>query len=280
MKFQQAVVNAWDLLWYLVTQFGSDYFYVAALTIIYLGLNRKLGKKLATIELSNIWLSAFLKDFFKIPRPPPSEWKYKVEGYGFPSGHTQGTTVFWGYLSLYFSSVLLLVLTILIVLLVAYSRLELGVHSLLDVVGGAFFGVIVLVFGFFVEKKVIKKIKNYTSYVWVSLPLIFFAVSVISGYGGKDAALTTGALFGMTIGFAYLKESVEEKPNFRFGLLNVVIGAPSAFAAYFFASKAQTLLIQFLVMSLAGLVISFLPFLIERRFVKAQETQEQVHHQA
>ncbi|MGC8934857.1 MAG: phosphatase PAP2 family protein [Thermoproteota archaeon] len=269
-------MNAWDLLWYLITQLGSDYFYVAALTIIYLGFNRKLGKKLATIELSNIWLSAFLKDFFKIPRPPREFWKYQVEGYGFPSGHTQGTTVFWGYLSLYFSSVLLLVLTVLIVLLVAYSRLELGVHSLLDVVGGAFFGAVVLVLGFLVEKEVVKKIKNYVSFVWVSLPLLLFAVSVVLGYGGKDAALTTGAFFGMVVGFVYLKESVEEKPNFKVGALNVIIGAPSAFVAYFFASKTQALLVQFLVMSLAGLVISFLPFLIEKaRVTKARETQEQ-----
>lgn len=268
-------MNAWDFLWYLVTQLGSDYFYVAALTIIYLSFNRKLGKKLATVELSNIWLSAFLKDFFKIPRPPREFWKYQVEGYGFPSGHTQGTTVFWGYLSLYFSSVLLLILTILIVLLVAYSRLELGVHSLFDVVGGAFFGTVVLVLGFFVEKKVVKKIKNYVSYVWISLPLIFFAVSIVSGYGGKDAALTTGAFFGMAVGFAYLKENVEEKPNFKVGVLNAVVGAPSAFVAYLFASKTQVLLIQFSVMSLAGLVISFLPFLIEKaRVAKTQETQE------
>ncbi|NHV06560.1 MAG: phosphatase PAP2 family protein [Thaumarchaeota archaeon] len=274
-------MNAWDLLWYLITQLGSDYFYVAALTIIYLGFNRKLGKKLATIELSNIWLSAFLKDFFKIPRPPRELWKYQVEGYGFPSGHTQGTTVFWGYLSLYFSSVLLLIVAVLILLLVAYSRLELGVHSLLDVVGGAFFGSLVLFLGFLVEKEVVKKIKNYVSFVWVSLPLLFFAISFVSGYGGKDAALTTGAFFGMAVGFAYLKESIEEKPNFKVGTLNVVVGAPSAFIAYFFASKTQALLVQFLVMSLAGLVISLLPFLVEKaRAARARETQEQARHQA
>ncbi|MEM0162751.1 MAG: phosphatase PAP2 family protein [Thermoproteota archaeon] len=265
-------------MWYLITQLGSDYFYVAALTIIYLGLNRKLGKKLATIELSNIWLSAFLKDFFKIPRPPKEFWKYPVEGYGFPSGHTQGTTVFWGYLSLYFSSVVLLLLTILIVLLVAYSRLELGVHSLLDVVGGVFFGAIVLALGFFVEKKVVKKVKTYINYFWVSLPLILFIISVVSGCGGKDAAVTTGAFFGMAIGFAYLKGSIKEKPNLKVGFFNILFGAPSAFVAYYLASKVQVLLIQFLVMSLAGLVISFLPFLIER-VTKTQETQEQVHHQ-
>lgn len=272
-------MTPWDLLWYIITQSGSDYFYVAALTIIYLGLNRSLGKKLATIELSNIWLSAFLKDFFKIPRPPKEFWKYPVEGYGFPSGHTQGTTVFWGYISLYFSSIALLLLAMLIILLVAYSRLELGVHSLLDVVGGVFFGVAVLVLGFLVEKKVVKKIKNYISYIWISLPLILFIISIFSGYGGKDAALTTGAFFGMSVGFAYLKESIEEKPDLKTGFLNVAIGAPSAFVAYFFASKTQVLVIQFLVMSLAGLVISFLPFLIKRG-AKTQETQEQVHRQA
>lgn len=257
-------MNPWDLLWYLVTQLGSDYFYVAALTLIYLGLNRKLGAKLATIVLSNIWLSAFLKDFFKIPRPPKELWKYQVEGYGFPSGHTQGTTVFWGYISLYSSSIVLLALTLIIVLLVAYSRLELGVHSLLDVTGGIFFGILVLVLGFLIEKKVVNKFKNHISYAWVSLPLILFVVSLATGYGGKDAALTTGALFGMAIGFVNSKESIEKVPSFRIGALNIVVGAPSAFIAYLFASKGQSLLVQFSIMTIAGLVISFLPFLLKK----------------
>jgi len=263
-------MNAWDLLWYAITQLGSDYFYVAALTVVYLALDRKLGSRLAIVTLSNIWLAAFLKDFFKIPRPPKELWKYQVEGYAFPSGHAQGTTVFWGYLSLYYQYLPLFISSAIIIVLVCYSRIELGVHSVFDVVGGVFFGLLILLTSFIVERKVSKKLGNYNYPSLIFLTIFLFLISLISGYGGKDAAVTTGALLGMSIGFYVSRNKVKRNPNIFEGLLNVAFGAPFAFFMYKLTSVTQLLILQFLMMAIMGFVIAILPMLTEKFTAKTK----------
>ncbi len=80
-----------------------------------------------------------LKGLIASPRPPSELWRAPAEGYGFPSGHVAATTTL--LLALSVEAGLPLVIVIVAVSCVALSRIILGVHYPVDVVGGAIVGV-------------------------------------------------------------------------------------------------------------------------------------------
>ena len=82
----------------------------------------------------------FLKRLFAIPRPLGA----LETGYGFPSQHTASYVVFWGILMISTNSKLLRLLGILMITLIGISRVYLGEHSVIDVVGGYVIGFTVL----------------------------------------------------------------------------------------------------------------------------------------
>jgi hypothetical protein len=87
-----------------------------------------------------------LKSLFAIERPIGNETieslrVHTAEGYSFPSGHTQGATSFWFGIYLYFKNSAVAVFVITMIVLVAFSRLYLGVHWPVDVFAGIGFGI-------------------------------------------------------------------------------------------------------------------------------------------
>ncbi|WP_293032873.1 phosphatase PAP2 family protein [Natronococcus sp.] len=92
-------------------------------------------------------LVVLLESVFALPRPPAEFHVIEPSEFGFPSGHTMAATVFWGALALWLPygrrSVRLGVAGT-VVVLVATSRLALGVHYLVDVVASVAFGAVYL----------------------------------------------------------------------------------------------------------------------------------------
>jgi membrane-associated phospholipid phosphatase len=88
-------------------------------------------------------LNVLVKNIVKRPRPHFEDALLTLNTYSFPSGHTAGATVFYGFLALLlFSRVhdtprraAIAVLAACMVLLVGLSRIYLGVHYVSDVVG-------------------------------------------------------------------------------------------------------------------------------------------------
>jgi membrane-associated phospholipid phosphatase len=94
-------------------------------------------------------LNVCMKEIFNRARPGFTDPLVTLTTYSFPSGHVAGATVFYGVLAAYLIAQLsnwhgriaVVVLAILLVVLVALSRLYLGVHYLSDVLGAAAEGV-------------------------------------------------------------------------------------------------------------------------------------------
>lgn len=96
------------------------------------------------VVIGGLALTLILKTVLGLPRPPADLQAIGREGYGFPSGHTMAATILWGALAWWFdrpgprtSATLAAVL----VGAVAFSRLALGVHYLVDVVAAVAAGI-------------------------------------------------------------------------------------------------------------------------------------------
>jgi undecaprenyl-diphosphatase len=85
-------------------------------------------------------LVQILKHLIKVPRPIGA----LEEGYGFPSQHAAGYVVVWGILMFTNKNKLLRIFGALMIFLVGVSRVYLGEHTSMDVMGGYFVGSMVL----------------------------------------------------------------------------------------------------------------------------------------
>lgn len=92
-------------------------------------------------------LSISVKEIFKIPRPigQPGVQSLHTEtagGYSFPSGHTQSTSFIVTSTMVEIKKRWFYILGVILIFLVALSRLYLGVHTFKDVVVGCIIGVV------------------------------------------------------------------------------------------------------------------------------------------
>jgi hypothetical protein len=145
---QGAFAPQFDQFMLLVTQLGSPLAYIAFLVITYLSIDARTGRRIGFFFLLGFFLNQHLKGLFDTDRPfvhAPEVARSEAAvatalGPGFPSGHAQGSTTFWGLAALYAKRRLFTLVAVAIIFIVSFSRLYLGVHWPLDVFGGILIG--------------------------------------------------------------------------------------------------------------------------------------------
>jgi membrane-associated phospholipid phosphatase len=144
------------------TSLGSAYFYFPLLLIIFWCIDEKKGLRLGLLLLVSTWVKLFLKDLLKQPRPfnlDPSVGLAFEPTYGIPSGHAQMSLVFWTLMAVWGKTLrerfkpFAAAGTACIILLIAFTRLYLGVHFPTDILAGWLLGGIILGLYFLTEKK-------------------------------------------------------------------------------------------------------------------------------
>jgi membrane-associated phospholipid phosphatase len=134
----------------IVSALGSEEFFLVFLPAIYWSIDKRLGRQLGYIFLLSALINNMLKNIFRQPRPfwlEPDIKQGDAEGYGIPSGHVQNVTAVFLLLAASVRRNWAWLLALLYILLMALSRLYLGVHFLQDIAVG--FAVGLLVFGAF-----------------------------------------------------------------------------------------------------------------------------------
>lgn len=131
-----------------VTHLGHEYAYILILLIVFWCVDRRIAHRVALLFLFSMWLNGLLKEVFATPRPSADQGVrvlVREHSFSFPSGHAQGAMTLWGALAWSFGSRILWIIAVALILLVGFSRIYLGAHYPVDVVGGYGIGAALLV---------------------------------------------------------------------------------------------------------------------------------------
>ncbi|HWQ57408.1 MAG TPA: phosphatase PAP2 family protein [Clostridia bacterium] len=142
LKFLESLRTPFfDAFFSLITHLGSEnVFTVLGLVIIWC-VNKKWGFRYFIIGLMGNAVNQLLKGIFLIARPWVVDESFTIveaaraqaTGYSFPSGHTQSVISVFGTVAVWAKKRWIYVVSAAAILLVAFSRMYLGVHTLLDV---------------------------------------------------------------------------------------------------------------------------------------------------
>ena len=176
VTFLQSFFSDWlTVAMVLITALGSGPFQTVIVGVVMLGINFRKGFYLAHITIWAALTTDFFKNLFQLPRPyevdplvrrPDLEFAetsesdglfraayrkavavYGTDGvmsHGFPSGHVSATSTTWGGLSVMFHRRAVRVIGLVLLVLVAVSRIYLGRHFVADVLGGLVLGASIL----------------------------------------------------------------------------------------------------------------------------------------
>lgn len=200
----QSVANpTLDAVMLLVTQLGSQQAYIALLVIAYLGVHAGRGRALALYVVAGFYLNQQLKGLFDTQRPfelDPTVVRSQgaldtALGSGFPSGHAQSTTTFWGLAAVFARRTWLTVVALAVIALVSLSRLYLGVHLPVDVLGGLLVGAAIVSLGAALARRRLDPGARATLVLGVVVPL-----GIHLAFPTPDSGLLMGAASAFAIG--------------------------------------------------------------------------------
>ncbi|MFX1322734.1 MAG: phosphatase PAP2 family protein [Promethearchaeota archaeon] len=242
-----------------ITYLGEAITFVILTAIIFIAYDKKLAKRTILPLLCSYYLNHLVKEVFKDTRPdtnidPDEDYGFIEPSYGFPSGHAQNATCYWGYMANEFKDkpkpmgipIVPVILSV-IIFLVAISRMFYGVHDLQDVIGGLLIGIGFLLLFIYLEpiftiqfNKLSFPIKLILT---ITISFLLFAIPTLlsprAGLGlvPKDQvplfpdsgafAQVSGVILGFGVGYLleyeYVKYEPKELRN-KQKLLNLIVG--------------------------------------------------------
>ena len=291
IKWLQQFRNSFlDFLFEFFTYFGEEMIIIGILGLIYWTINKEIGKRLAMTVFLSIGINSILKVIIARPRPflvDESISNLRPEtssSYAMPSGHTQSAaTTFFG-LSYYFKKKYLFISAIVITVLVAFSRLYIGVHYLTDVLVGALLAIIIVyTFNYFLNKssnpgKIYRGIGVIAFVSFITLMIVhLFMAQTDTGFDGdsffynlETIAKMIGALIGFIIGIEieqkYVKFSIHK--NLLKNVFRFILGVGIVMLVRIILSEVFSLIVDSenltdqLFLSLLAVLLDFIRYMI------------------
>ena len=143
LYFLESIRNpVFDFIFSLITHLGEETFFLVIAIIFFWCVNKREGYFILITGLVGTLFNQLAKLFFRIPRPWVLDPDFDIieaareeaTGYSFPSGHTQNIAGTYGAIAAYQPKKWKTALCTTIIVLVAFSRMYLGVHTPLDVI--------------------------------------------------------------------------------------------------------------------------------------------------
>lgn len=206
----------------IITDLGSNLGYLVVLSLVYWCVDKRSGQGLAYSSLLSATLNIWLKHIWGIPRPDDVALEEVLQEAGikgrvtplrestlpsFPSGHAQGAAVTWGYVARrvransdstrrrwagYAVAGL--------IVLIAFSRIYLGVHFPQDVIAGLGIGVVYLAVWVWAEPRVASWLATL-SVKWRYALAALAPLAMLLVQPGEDTAAAMGAVMGLGVGY-------------------------------------------------------------------------------
>lgn len=130
-----------------ISALASPEFFLATIPLIYWAIDKRLGRLLGYVLFTAVAVNTIFKQAFRSPRPfwlEPSVGIVESPGYGLPSAHAQNAAALFLLAAGWIRRKSVWFLAIVLVLLIGLSRIYLGEHFLIDVIGGFLLGAIIL----------------------------------------------------------------------------------------------------------------------------------------
>lgn len=147
MRLAESRVEMLNPLFRLLNYFDTEYFFFILIPIIWLGFSYRWGLRIFYWFSFNNLVLHFAKHMIGWPRPSmdaPEIGMLHPTTNGFPSGGAETSMFLGGLLIYYFRTKLAWIIGGVYILLISFSRLYLGVHYPLDVLGGWILGLLML----------------------------------------------------------------------------------------------------------------------------------------
>ncbi len=220
----------------LVTQIGSELFYVVLLLVGYWAFNKRESIILTYVLIVSILSNYWLKVIIAAERPPTSYWfpGTNPPNYSTPSGHSQFSASLYGWFAVRIKTWWMALLAVVLTFLIGFSRIYLGVHYLGDVLIGWGVGILIVIAFYYLEKPAREFFSQYKfEHLLLSVFIIGLLMTVIAALLPPPPNDNFGALGGLTMGLAlglvlenkFVRFSVEAPNGQKWRLvLRVVIG--------------------------------------------------------
>ncbi|HYF80043.1 MAG TPA: phosphatase PAP2 family protein [Symbiobacteriaceae bacterium] len=260
-----------------LTDLHSETIYLLVLPLLLWLYDKRFARYMVSIFLLGTWANDVLKNLFHTNRPSPDDVRVirPEPSYAFPSGHSQNPLMFWGAMAMQFRKLWLTVILGIMIFLIGVSRLYVGVHWPLDLIGGWVIGALIL-WGFMASEKFWsgEGMPFGQQLFWaVAIPSVCIGISAALGYAAslasaKDAAghfwVIAGAYYGMLIGCVLEERYVGFDPR-RGGIgaqvVKVVVGIVLLLAVkegfkLFLPATALGDLIRYFFVALSGSLVA------------------------
>lgn len=186
-----------DLIFQVITRLGESTTILMIILSIYWSFHKKVGEYVAYSFLTSALLNNIIKNIIRAPRPINEEGirslrVHTATGYSFPSGHSQGAaSTYWAF-AVSNRRKILKIISVIVILLVGFSRLYLGVHYPKDVIFGIIFGMIIAATTHYLFQRFENKQLLYLA------TLLVFSVGILNP--SPDFTKSLGSFMGFIMG--------------------------------------------------------------------------------
>lgn len=227
----QTLSPALDWPFKLLSFLGDEGFYLFLLPLIYWCIDRRTGARLTILFLASAYINSAAKVIAAQPRPfqydPRVIPLMHAGGGGFPSGHAQHGVVVWGYLATRVRKIWSWAIAGFLIAAISLSRLYLGVHFPVDLLGGYILGALVLTASVMPGPPIEPLLLRQSLAVQVFLALFIPGVMVLLAPAGDGSCISAGAaLMGIGAGMAMERRWVgfQTRGSWWKRLLRLLIG--------------------------------------------------------
>ena len=234
-----------------LTYFGGVYGFMVLSIIVFWCIDKRCGYFMLSLGFLGTVINQFLKILFRIPRPwvldpsfePVESAVADAGGFSFPSGHTQNVFATFGGVFAWTKKTWLKIVCAVMIVLVAFSRMYLGVHTPLDVGVSVVIGIVLLLvlypvfrdidrhpnrfYGFLAVLAVLLAAFLLYSYLWPFPDWMYAEEHVVNLIEARhNASILTGALAALTIAYTLdlRRTRFDTKAIWWAQILKVVIG--------------------------------------------------------